>query len=144
MTLTVPSEYVEDFRAAIVEELALDTGNVQELRAKVYDPYEQHAALAAQDLRGAIRFLAQDAALFDQLHAADGTLEPDSDAETLAQTCETMARKIVGAELDRQLRFAPIDAAAAERLRDVMARLSWAIDNAARLHDVAVRERKPA
>jgi hypothetical protein len=142
--LIVPAEYAEDFRAAVVEEIANTARHAQEERAELEQrTYERdpRADLTAGDLAGVMLLLARDArVLVDVGHHGSGDIQVDIDADgTLAHVFESMARDVIGPRLADALRVCPIEADYAAELTGLIGRLSWAIDQAAGCHDVFAR-----
>ncbi len=135
VALTVPAEYVEDFRAAMLEEIATDTRWVKSQWKALAAATERGAATDAvrADLSGSKRHLAQDVELLAQAGLdGDGAIEiSDScDTSTIAHVCETMARDIVGAQLHDALACSPIAVEEAPGLRRLVEELGWAIARA--------------
>lgn len=147
--LTVPAEYVEDFRAAIVSEIDHEAVQVESHRKKAAE-YEKRGRGAAaetqrEDMRNSMDLLVRDAALLalpahnDRDHRIE--VLDQGDAETVAHVLETMAQKIVGPRLAEELGYGPMDGHAAVEVREAIARLSWTVDHAAELHDLAAEQR---
>ena len=146
-TLTVPAEHAEDFRTAMLEEIAFDVDWVQGHRKSLDEAraYETDRIDVSQaDLLAAARELEHDARLFSQVGGAgEGAFEIRTDnAAALAHMCETLASKVLAPKLARAVNTSPIDSDWAPTIRALIASLSWAVDHAAELHDKAAAERK--
>ena len=141
-TLTVPAEYAEDFRAALVYELAEEAGYVKNERKKLRKARYLDREHASDDgLRMAMGLLERDVALCAQVGFLEdtGAIEIPvegvrDDLGTLGHVCETVARKIIGPRLAEALDCGPFDEKAAVELRELMERLAWAIDRAAEVN----------
>lgn len=131
-SVTIPSTYVADFRAAIVEEIADTACGAQEQRGELLDltwGWDVSASIASDDLDSAMLTLHAAARLLADVGAC-GTedVELDIDANgTLAAVFEAMAR-IVEQQLARALDCTPLDGGSADRVRALTAELSWALD----------------
>lgn len=139
-TLTVPAEHAERFRAAIVEEIDIDTEWIKGRRGDMVEAmvYESdRVAIHRVDMRCAMEALERDAATLQPIDlAGEGpvtirTDDPEVIAD-LAHVCETMARTVVGDELHDQLQLGPMEDP--ERLRPLIASLSWAVERAGELY----------
>ena len=142
--ITVPGGYVEDFRAAIVHELADTAGYVLDERktaAKQAADRDPRADLTAADLPGHMRLVANDARLFAHVgHEGAEPVEVDVDGDgTLAHVFETMAREIVGPRLARELGYGPMDQV--DGINELIERLSWSANRAAECHAALERRR---
>ena len=149
VTLTVPAKYAEDFRAALMEELASDIGWIKEQRKSLSEALdygdESKVRVRRADLLGSQRHLAEDVELMAQLGTQEnGTaLEVRSASPAaLAHACETMADKVVGPALGRALDVSPLDTDRLAQLRDLMGPLAWAAERAAEFHEKASVERQ--
>jgi len=140
-TMTIPAEYADDFRAAIVGELAQTIEHVQTERKRFEERTWRRDPLAdvsEADLSGAMRLVARDARLLAQIgHEGIADLQVDIDDEgTLAHVFETMARDVVGPRLTEALTVGPMEPEWTRELTPLIGRLSWAIDRAAECHAV--------
>jgi hypothetical protein len=146
-TLAIPAAYVDDVRTATAYEISQATHAVfTELKAiREAGERGEDPAMHAADWRGAIRLLAQDGALLDQLEAAgDGEdFTASAEAATLAHIAEAMARKVIAPRIKGLLNFTPLDGKLAAELRESIARLTWAVDNAAHLFDPDADDSNP-
>lgn len=136
VTLTVPAEFAEDFRAAIVREIAFDVRGIED------DENARADRLAGsifaeesngEDERHHREQLAEDMALACRVGIAEtGAIEvTSSDASQLAHICERMAQDVVQPQIARALAISPLDDGAA--VRPMIAALTWAVGNAERL-----------
>lgn len=137
-TLTVPAEYAEHFRAAMVEEIAFDAGMLQRERGRTRCREDEPADKSnAADLRWMTDQLTGDAALFEQM-GHEGEIEVrTADVGALAHACETMAEKVIGPEITHHLSYAPLDP---EALRPLIDGLSWAVEKVAELTPAALAQ----
>ena len=142
--LTIPADYLDDFRDAVVYEIEDGTNAVETARKEIRDDEyrppaerEKRAAMHNDDRRLAIGLLAQDGKVLDQLEAAEEGEEftVAADDATLAHVCMAMGRKVVAPRVARLLEFSPIDRKIAGLIEQELARLAWAVDNSARLTD---------
>src|SRR4051794_35008437 len=114
-TLTIPAAYLDDFRDALVHEIADGADAVFTARKRATDAADTRGNLDVgrdEDWRSAVRLVAQDGALLHQLEAATPgeDFTATADEATLAHACGAMARKVVSPRIERQLRFFPLDA----------------------------------
>ena len=146
ITLTVPAEHAEDFRAALVEEVASDAQSVQNDRKELEERMAEGRTdldIRRADLRNAIQQLDRDIGL-GVLVGLDGEGEIEirnADPADLFHVCETMARRVVEPRLRRALEYGPIDSDGA---RAQLAPLSWAINRAEELERAGVAGRREA
>jgi len=136
ITLKVPAEHVEDFRAALAHELGEEAGYVKKERRKYLEAldWKSEGDASDADLRGTMKMLTRDAELFLQAgFEGEGDIEinMEDDVGVVAYACETVARKIIGPQLVEALDCGPFDAEYAAKLRALINRLTWAIDQAA-------------
>jgi hypothetical protein len=120
--LSVLAAYAEDFRAAIVKEIALQSMVVRSdrMRAGELEVFRDDgkAASRREDVRQGMGLLAGDAVLLERI-GPEGTGElritvaNHEEASAVAAALETMARKIVGRRIKRSLSYSPIDEKAA-------------------------------
>jgi hypothetical protein len=144
VSLTIPAEYVDDFRDAVVYEIENGTSAVETQRKAIRRSAEWRddslERIHDDDMRLAHRLLAQDGTLLAYLENADDE-EPFAipadvaDAPTLAHACHAMARKVVAPRVRSLLNYGPLDTKIAAALNAQLARLSWAIESSARLVD---------
>ena len=150
-TVTIPAEYVEDFRAALVSEIrweaqcilkdadraAPDAATI----LKRLDEPDPEAVEAYADVRGDARLMSHDVALFDQLAEAvicDGSVELDVEGpealDAVPHVFEAMASKVVGPRLEAALGVGPMDRDWLPKIREQIERVSWAVERAAEWH----------
>lgn len=141
VALTVPGAYAEDFRAAAAAELKEEAGYVLKERAKILEAKhcfgEDDKRTDDESLRMALRMLVTDAAVYQQVGSEGGgdiVIDLTDRHGCLAHVCETMARRILGPQLQTELDIGPMDRKEAERLHTLIAELTWAIDSAATVH----------
>lgn len=138
VALTIPGEYMDDFRDAVVFEIADGTNAVETNRKAIRDAADLRKdawqATCEVDWRCSVRLLAQDGVLLDQLEGAepDQEFKASADDATLAHACHAMARKVIAPRVRHLLDYSPISEDVLTDLREQLARLSWAIDNSAR------------
>lgn len=140
VAMTVPARYADDFRAALAHELGVEAGYVEKEREKFLEALTCKSGNADQlgaDLRGAMKMLSRDAELLLQAgyeESGDVEISLEDDLGTVAYACETVARNIVGPQLVEALEVGPFDSKYVPKLRDLVDRLTWAIDSAAELN----------
>jgi post-segregation antitoxin (ccd killing protein) len=149
--ITVPMDYIEDFRAAIVEELAFETDAAKKHRKELAEArWREDAAaivIAAGDLAGVMDYLHDLSSLLVDVYGDEIVFDAAAlrmHRKVLPYVFEAMARKVVGPRLSEEqaLGVGPMDESwAADGLRPLVAQLSWAIDTAARLHTLAAEAR---
>jgi hypothetical protein len=136
-TVTIPAEYVDDFRDAVVYEIADSTDAVETNRKAIRDAVDRREDgwrdTCEVDWRGSVRLLAEDGVLLSQLEVAEPGQEFTARAVdvTLSFACAAMARKVVAPRVRHLLRYSPLDEEIVGKLHEQIARLSWAIDSAA-------------
>jgi hypothetical protein len=143
-TVTVPAEYADDFREAVIEEIAQQVEFNKKDRAELaeaikYRKPEKTIEIDRADLALSTRLLIKDTRLLDLVSAAEGELSVpvergDGDG-TLSYAFETMARKVVGPRLTEALGFGPFVAESEDELRELTSRLMWAVEQAAALNE---------
>lgn len=135
-TLTVPLEYVERFRQALVYEINLDATADAITPAGMQHEHRSRRLVNA-DLRAAASTVAGDLDLLAQVpDEPDGpvclrTDEPDA----LAHACEAMARVVVGPRLAELVGMGPFEDDLAAQIADAAEAVKWATANAIRFHD---------
>jgi hypothetical protein len=149
--LTVLAAYAEDFRAAIVEEIALQSTFVRSDRMRAVElevfRYDAKAASRREDARHSMGLLAGDAALLERI-GPEGTAElritvaNHEEAGAVAAALETMTRKVVGRPIKRSLSYSPIDEKAAPGLVELPERLTWTVEAAAGMNRIAIKARE--
>lgn len=136
--LTVPAEYADEFRHAVVQEIHRDTNYIEGHRSDLLKAAEERSNLAvhAEDLRASMRQLERDVRLLETVgYEGDGPIEiRTDDSDTLAHALESMAQRVVGPLIQDAVEVTPIDVEHAATLRPLIERLSWAADQAARFH----------
>ncbi|HWH46135.1 MAG TPA: hypothetical protein VNT32_15565 [Thermoleophilaceae bacterium] len=142
-TLTVPAEYVEDFRQAIVEEIAFETKAIAETRRDLDEHRERKDELAAEvssaDMESAMGYLERVAALLPA--TADGAVELDADPVVLSHTLATMmARGIIGPRLTGLLEVVPLEGESVAKVLAEWDRLYWALEEGEFFHELAMAE----
>ena len=146
VTLTVPAEFAEEFRAAVVREIAFDVRQIEDDQAQLVECKAGtvfEGRYNAADARLHLSQLAADAALAGKVDLeASGAVELTAPAEQLAHVCELMAQEIIRPRISRALDVCPVDNG--EALRPMIAALSWAVDNAERLYAEWADDRKAA
>ncbi len=139
-TLTVPGEYAEDFRLALVEEIAFQARAVKDNRAELVRRRfmrEEPQPGDDADVRGALKLLRQDGELAAQV-SMEALTEPFEvqvdDLATVQHAFETMVRSVVGPRLAEELDTSPLDTGQVERLRALMEELRWTVEQAGEFH----------
>lgn len=149
VSVTIPAEYVEDFRAALVREIAASVKAVQD-DYRSLDEAEgwlpDKVKFRRADLECATGLLVADAALLAGMGAnATGLtgedVELQADADTIAHGFESMAR-VIELRLRDIVDCSPIDAKYAGKARHTMERLQWAADRAGEFHKKGVELRE--
>lgn len=148
ITLKVPAENVDDFRAGLAHELGDEAGYVKKERKKFLADLERKDG-DESDLRVAMKMLTRDAEMFLQAGfegTGDIEIKMEDDVGAVAFACETVARNIIGPQLAAALGCGPFDRAYAAELRNLVDRLTWAIDQAAEVNAAyfAGREKEEA
>lgn len=140
VAMTVPARYADDFRAALAYELGVEAGYVKKEREKFLEALTWESGSSArrrEDLRCAMKMLSRDAELLLQAgyeESGDVEISLEDDGGGVACACETVARNIVGPRLVEALEVGPFDSEYVPKLRDLVDRLTWAIDSAAELN----------
>jgi hypothetical protein len=139
-SLTALAAIAEDFRAAIVEEIALQSMFVRSdrMRAVELEVFRDDAKAASrrEDMRHNMSLLAGDTVRLERI-GPEGTGElritvaNHEEAGAVAATLETMARKVVGRRIKRSLTYSPIDEKAAPWLVELAERRTWTVGAAA-------------
>lgn len=142
VAVRIPATFVEDFRAAVVEEIATDCRYVGNDRKEIAEALERgdedRAARYRPDLADTMSLLVKDCRLLVQVGpSGDRELEATADASTLAHVFETLARDVVDPRLREQLDGCPLDESQAGKVRELLARLGWAVDRTAEHHALA-------
>jgi hypothetical protein len=117
--LTIPAKYLEDVRAALQREIALDGDAFQ--RA---DPADQAVN---------VRIISRDLDLFQQILGADSdtvvSSEKDGTSSPVTHTLEAVVR-VLAARLDEEKEYGPINMGA---VLDIAEELRWAATEAIRI-----------
>ncbi|HYH59585.1 MAG TPA: hypothetical protein VD790_10250 [Thermoleophilaceae bacterium] len=148
VTLAVPAEFAEDFRAALVREIAFDVGQIEDdekARAERLAGSVFAEKFNEEDVRYHRAQLDADMALAAQAGIADtGAIELTETGAPgqLAHICEAMAQQVVQPQIARALEIAPLDDATA--LRPMIASLTWAVENAESLFGELARRAEAA
>jgi hypothetical protein len=138
-SITVPAAYLNDFREAVVVEIRDGTNAVKVNRKAIQDAADRGRdgwrETCEIDWRGSVRLLAQDGLLLHQLEAAEAGQEftAEGDAATLGHVCQAFAEKVIGPRLMHLLNYAPISDNVAAEVHAAIERLTWAVDESARL-----------
>lgn len=143
VTLAVPEEYAEDFRAAIVEEIASDIAGLKTNRKELAERRWRmpDRPNGDEDVRNIERLLERDVALATQIgvsHVRGEIAVHSDDVATVQFAFETMARDIVGPRLAEELSSTPIDRNQATRIGRLIEEVSWAVERAGELERGAV------
>lgn len=144
-TFTVPASYAEHFRAALIHEIDADHrlfGEDPDTAARAIASGERPAQLLVADMETWTRQLATDVGMLAQFpDEIDGSVELPAD-DAIAHILETMASKVILPALSDGLGYTPYDGELAQGLGDLVAALSWAIENAVALHAAAAEHRE--
>ena len=134
VTITIPAEYVEDFRSALVAEIKSDgewfEAQYNELR-EAREP--QRVATSRADRDGALACLLEDVGLLQQLPGVVADVAVSSSASALLHTIERVARQWA-AQLAEELDYGPANFEAVPALLD---RLRWTIERVTTIEAVA-------
>ncbi len=138
VTLKVPGEYADDFRMAILEEIAFDTrmilGDKKERLERAGGEQLVRPELSA-DLPDHRRQLLADAGLLEQAGEPGGRdpVQLHGDLSAISHICETMARDVIRPRLDSALMTGPIEERDADVIHELTRRATWAADKASEL-----------
>jgi hypothetical protein len=110
VAMTIPADYVEDVRTAVIAEIEED-GNFLQTGQE-------------QDRADTMRLLRNDVRLLDQLLDASGQTSVTSSSETLSEVLQAMVR-LLSSRLVDACGYAPVDMAA---VLNVARRLQWAAE----------------
>jgi hypothetical protein len=144
VTVQVLPEHVEDFRAAIVDEIRWEAECIIQHGESTKD------RIRFADVRSDAGLMAHDVALFDQLEEvwkganggnAELRVEGYEAIASVAHVFEAMARKVVGPRLQEALAVGPLDYHKVPKIRELVERLDWAVSRAASFHDKAAQIR---
>jgi hypothetical protein len=127
MQITIPAEYLEDVRSALVSEINQDSDALQVNQASLL---EKNGELNREDRDASVRWLRNDLQLLDQLLDGSEARKVTADRDALIEVLQAMVRVLAG-RLTDVCEYAPVP------LGDVVelsARLRWAADEAIRLH----------
>ena len=157
--VTIPANYVADFRAAVVHEILWEAECIKghtpkpcaDPELKITDP---EPTIEYADVRSDAQLMAIDVALFDQLEGVDVlggenavlTVEGRGAIESVPNVFEAMAREVVAPRLLRALGVGPMDEDWAPAVHELLARAGWAVELAAQWHakSAALREAEQA
>ena len=141
VTLKVPAEFAGMFRSAIVAEIGMDADWVksghEELCKKRLRWDHVDEPVFITDIQGAVNALAEVLSIAQQAFATkpDKPLALKGSREAFAHMCETMASKIVSPRIAEETDTTPFDASAKASISGFVKALSWATNEATRLHD---------
>jgi len=133
--ITIPADYLEDVRSAIVAEINSDSDALR----------ENHASLLSGSLGGredrasALGWLRNDSRLLDHLLDATGDTKVTADLSTVTHVLEETVR-VLSSRLGQQCGYAPIAMGA---VLELCAALRWAAEEAVRI-EPALDERTVA
>lgn len=149
VSVTIPTEYVENFRAALVYEIRWeaeciikDAEEATPDEATILKRLDEPApAVSYADVRMDAKLMYYDVTVFDQLSdvvprngAVQVLVEVPEALDTLAHAFESMARQVAGPRLKEALGVGPIDRGWLPKIREQMERVSWAVERAAEYH----------
>jgi hypothetical protein len=115
VAMTIPADYVEDVRTALIEEIEED-GNFLQTSQE-------------QDRTDTARLLRNDVRLLDQLLDASGQTKVSAEPDTLAEVLQAIVR-VLSSRLVAECEYSPITMAA---VLDLASRLRWAAQESAAL-----------
>jgi hypothetical protein len=127
MQITIPAEYLEDVRSALVSEINQDSDALQVNQATLL---EKNGELNREDRDASVRWLRNDLQLLDQLLDGSEARKVTADRDALTEVLQAMVRVLAG-RLTDVCQYGPVP------LGDVVelsARLRWAANKAIRLH----------
>ncbi len=143
VTITVPADYVEWFRAGVVGEIEFDARAVMESQSELTADIGDRKDIDAADLRNRIEDLENNVGVLEGLCSGPGNdAEIGGDAEAVAHIAESMARKAIGPQLADELEIGPINDERAAHLRVLVEGLEWAIELAGRCHRQHLSDRE--
>jgi hypothetical protein len=125
VTITVPVDYLEDVRSALVAELENDT---EALRACQTDLVAEKGC--REDRDSSAQHLSHDFGVLDQVLAAETDTEVIADRATLFYALEALCRLLTD-RLKVEMGYGPVAMGA---VLDLTTRLRWAAGEAARIY----------
>jgi hypothetical protein len=126
--LTIPAEYLEDMRTALVWEIEDDGDRLRANQALVVSA-RRNDDLDREDRDDAVNLLRKDMQLLEQLLDATEDAEATADADTIADVLQTMVR-ILAKQLRKEMIYGPLHMG---RVLDLGGRLRWAAEEAIRI-----------
>jgi hypothetical protein len=117
-TITVPADYLEDVRSALVAEINSDADMLRANQAEVES--------GPEDRDCAVRLLHNDLQALDQLLSASTDTEITMERETLFHTLEAMCR-LLTKRLAEEMEYGPLDML---NVLALVARMEWAAKQA--------------
>jgi hypothetical protein len=129
-TITVPADYLEEMRSAVVAELHNDGNMLRTNQAELVSSRNDQLDVARADRESAVRLVRDDVALLDQLLAATENATVTATRATLFHALEAMGRLLVE-RLQEKCDYAPLDMTA---VLDLASRLGWSAEQALRIY----------
>ena len=128
--VTIPAEYLEDVRSALIDTIESDSGMLTVNQAAVVKSKADRVETHLEDRDTGVDILARDLRLLEQLRHATGNTKLTGDVDTLSQTLQQMVR-MLGRRLTHVSQYAPVPLG---DVRELSARLRWAADEAIRIY----------
>ncbi len=144
-TIEVPERYAEDFRDAVLAEIAWDANHVKDAiadeqriiltaRGEAGGKAEGCRAPDSEDIDGAVGSLHRSHRLLAQAWRGDQRIEGET--EVLAHVLETLTDKILAPRLADKVNVTPIQEKEAAEITGVTDQIGWAVREAARLDSI--------
>jgi hypothetical protein len=128
--ITIPADYLEDVRSAIIEEVTQDIGAVRSDHEEVLEAIgEDRTANRRSDRVAAVRILREDMRLLDDLVDADCDTTVSGSRDAIGHVLQATVR-VLSSRLADVCVYAPIDTAA---VLELTGRLRWAAEETARV-----------
>jgi hypothetical protein len=121
VAITIPADYLEDVRTALIVEIEND-GNALQTNQEAVTSSSRKEDLGREDRASSVRLLRNDVRLLDQLLDASGQTKVSADWETLTEVLQAMVR-VLSSRLVDECGYAPVDMVA---VLDLAGRLRWA------------------
>lgn len=125
VTITIPSDYLEDARSALVREIDDDSNAIRSNHEDVL----RGSDVGGADRAGSVRILREDIQLLDQVLDASGDTTVTGEPGAVTHALDAMAR-VLSARLEDACGYSPMPMG---DVLDVAAELRWAADEAIRI-----------
>lgn len=128
--ITVPADYLDDIRSALVAEIHDDSEMLQTNQVALEESGGSHPEMHLADRDSSLGLLRTDVEMLNQLFGVSGGVTLTADPGSLDSVLERMARLLIG-RLGDECEYAPIKMDAVLAL---VGRLRWAAEEADRLN----------